>query len=153
MPASELSNYKNILVAVDLSVASNQVIEKAKALAASHQCSLKVIHIVEIPTYPVLEDIAVMGSPGLWDEELAQQLLKHSEDKLQSLCSHYLIEDFQVITGVASVDIVAYAENHNCDLIVIGSHGVSGIKRLLGSTTNAVINHAECDVLSIRVKG
>lgn len=44
------------------------------------------------------------------------------------------------------------AEENNVDLIVVGSHGRKGIKMLLGSTANAVLHHAGCDVLAVRLK-
>ena len=48
-------------------------------------------------------------------------------------------------------DIVRMAEEQQIDLIIIGSHGRHGIRRLLGSTANGVLHHATCDVLAVRL--
>lgn len=146
------SGYKNILVAVDFSVVSESVIQKAKQLALQSSSQLELIYIVELPTYPVLEDVAVMGMPGLWDEEAAKTLFNASLKKLQALAEKYDIQHSHVIEGVAEVEIIKHAESHNKDLIVLGSHGLSGLRSLLGSTTNSVINHAHCDVLAVRMQ-
>lgn len=144
--------YKRIAVAVDFSEHSQAAVQKAMFLAEQNNAEIELIHIVEIPVYPVLEDIAVMGLPGVWDDEVASQLLDNSNKKIATLAKQNGIEQCHVITGLADADIVDYADKNNVDLIVMGSHGVSGIKRLIGSTVNAVINHASCDVLAVRIK-
>lgn len=143
--------YKHILVAVDFSENSQKALEKAQAMATQCHADIELIHIVEIPIYPVLEDIAVMGMPGLWDEELAKTLMETSNQKLQKLANQFQITNFKVIEGIPSNDIVEYANQKQHDLIVMGRHGVSGIKLLTGSTTNSVINHAKCDVLAVKL--
>lgn len=57
-----------------------------------------------------------------------------------------------VIVGDVRSSIIEYAESLGCDLIVVGSHGRRGLARLLGSTANAVIHHAQCDVLAVRAE-
>ena len=54
--------------------------------------------------------------------------------------------------GTPGHDIVRVADENNVDLIIVGSHGRHGFKRLLGSTANAVLHHAHCDVLAVRLK-
>jgi len=43
-------------------------------------------------------------------------------------------------------------KKHNTDLVIVGSHGRHGVRLLLGSTANAVLHGAECDVLAVRVQ-
>jgi len=109
------------------------------------------IHLVEIPVYPVLEDIAVMGMPGLWDEEVSQGLIESSNKRLGKLAKTYGITGYETLSGLASADIVDYAARKQCDLIVMGAHGLKGFQHLIGSTTNSVINHAKCDVLAVHL--
>ncbi|WP_220460082.1 MULTISPECIES: universal stress protein [unclassified Colwellia] len=47
---------------------------------------------------------------------------------------------------------MAFAEHEHVDLIITGSHGVHGLQLLLGSTTNAILHGAICDVLAVRFK-
>jgi len=143
--------YNSILVAVDFSEHSQKAIAKAFKMSKICDAELRMVHFVEIPIYPVLEDAAVMGMPGLWDESVSQSLMQASTKKLSELATQFNIEKYESLSGIASVDIIEYACNHQCDLIVMGAHGLSGIQHLIGSTTNSVINHAKCDVLAVRV--
>lgn len=143
--------YRRILVAIDFSENSQPAINKAQELARVSGAELVLVHFVEIPVFPVLEDVAVLGLPGLWGDDDAQKLIQASSYKLSKLASQFDLSHFEVLAGIASRDIVSYANEKECDLIVMGSHGISGIKRLIGSTTNAVMNHASCDVLMVRI--
>ena len=53
--------------------------------------------------------------------------------------------------GMTKMEILTFIENHNIDLVVLGRHSRHGIERLLGSTANAVLNVAPCDVLAVQV--
>jgi universal stress protein A len=57
-----------------------------------------------------------------------------------------------VVQGNTRREILRVAEENGVDLIVLGSHGRQGIQLLLGSTANAVLHGAPCDVLAVRVK-
>lgn len=143
--------YKNLLVAVDFSENSHKAILKAKIMASRCGADIELIHVVEIPTYPILEDIAVMGMPGIWDEEIGKTLIEASDKKLRALAEQFKISKYLTIEGFASSDIVNHAQQRECDLIVVGAHGASGLKALIGSTANSVINHATCDVLAVKL--
>ena len=143
--------YKRILVAVDFSKNSEHAINKALQIAKPNDAKLYLVHFVEVPVYPVLEDIAVMGMPGIWDDNITKNLLDVSSKKLRKVAEQFNIKQYETKPGIADVDLVEYAKTKECDLIVMGAHGLSGIRRLIGSTTNAVINQAYCDVLAVRV--
>ncbi|QCU90179.1 universal stress protein [Thiomicrorhabdus sediminis] len=143
-------HYKKIVVAVDFTDLNRCVIAKGLALAKQYQAHLCLLHIVEVPSYPVLEDVAVMGMPGVWDEEMTKPLLDQAQAQLFSLANEFAIKHIELINGLAEEDIVQFAKREHFDLIVIGAHGLSAMSRLIGSTTNAVINHAHCDVLAVR---
>jgi nucleotide-binding universal stress UspA family protein len=57
----------------------------------------------------------------------------------------------KVLIGRPAEEVVSYAKSHNAALVIMTTHGYSGVKHvLLGSTTEAVLRHATCPVLSIR---
>lgn len=147
---NHVTDYQRILVAVDFSEQTEKTLARACLIANNQSAYIELVHVVEIPTYPVLEDVAIMGMPGVWDDEVAQSLFSASEQRLEKIAAQYQITKFKTLTGIASVDIAEYAKQHQFDLIVVGAHGLSGINRLIGSTTNAIINHAESDVLAVR---
>ena len=82
-----------------------------------------------------------------------QELIKLHTQHLAELAERAGLADIprEVLVGLAKTKVVTYAQEHDIDLIVMGSHGRHGIGRLLGSTTHAVLNNAGCDVLAVRM--
>lgn len=149
-----MHNYKTILVAIDFSQHSGQALQRAKQIAQIYDAELHVIHVTEIPTYPVLEDIAITGMPGIWDDELGDKLYNAAQDRLKSLVLKEGIEPTSclVLTGIPRVEVIAKAQQINADLIVIGRRGISGLQRLIGSTADAILHEAACDVLAVKIE-
>lgn len=149
-----MHNYKTILVAIDFSQHSGQALQRAKQMAQIYDAELSVIHVTEIPTYPVLEDIAITGMPGIWDDELGDKLYKAAQKRLEDLAKQEGIESSfcQVISGIPRVEVIAKAQQINADLIVIGRRGISGLQRLIGSTADAILHEADCDVLAVKIE-
>ena len=73
--------------------------------------------------------------------------------RLASFGSRYGIPEQRqlVLAGAAATEVRSKADEINADLIVIGSHGTSGWKLLLGSTANKVLHAAPCDIMTVRV--
>jgi len=149
--------YKHILVAVDLSNDSQLVCRKALDVAQNNQSSILLVHVAEFiyqmntsydPLfYPSLEELAV-------DEE---EILKVSKNKMNDLISSLDVADgielqSEVLAGIPKTEIIRLANEKSLDLIVCGSHGRSGFELLLGSTANAILHHAPCDVLAVRTR-
>lgn len=142
-----MSEYKTILVAVDLSEDAAPLADKAKRLAALHNAELHVIHAIEPLSFAYGGDIPIDFSSV--QEEIQQQ----SETQLQALCSRLGIPlpNLHIALGRPENEIHALAEKLKADLIVVGSHGRHGLALLLGSTANGVLHGAKCDVLALRV--
>jgi universal stress protein A len=143
--------YKQILVAIDFSPHSEQALARAKDVADAFSAEIRLLHVVEAPTYPVLEDVAVTGLPGMWDVEMTQALMKASDQRLKKMAKRYGISEQQcdTIVGIAKVDIVEHAQQVQADLIVMGRHGEGFLESLIGSVTDSVMHHAHCDVLTV----
>jgi len=110
--------------------------------------------VAETPTYPILEDVAVTGTPGIWDAELTQDILQAAQKRLVTLAEANGLKasQCQVVLGIPSVDIVSRAKEIGADLIVMGRHGLSFLEKLMGSTTDAVLHEAKCDVMTVYLK-
>lgn len=149
--------YKHILVAVDLGDDSALICRKALRIAQENQSSILLVHVTEFVYqmsttydplfYPSLEELAV-------DEE---EVLKISTKKMNELISNLDVPkgtplNSEVLAGIPKVEIIRLAEQTGSDLIVCGSHGRSGFELLLGSTANAILHHAPCDVLAVRTQ-
>jgi universal stress protein A len=88
------------------------------------------------------------------DIDMREALLESAKKQLTKLAAARSIPSNQqwVECGSPGHDLVRIADENQVDLIVVGSHGRHGIKMLLGSTANAVLHHAHCDVLAVRLK-
>lgn len=148
-----MHHYQTILAAVDFSAHSQQALARALQMSQLYHARLQVLHVVDIPTYPILEDVAVTGLPGVWDSELTTSMMQEAGEKLQALCDGFgiALDHAKLVQGIAADEIVAQAQALPADLIVMGKYGQQGWKRLLGSTTDSVIHHAKCDVLAIKL--
>ena len=137
-----------IVYPTDFSDVSLQSLDTARQLAEALDAELHFIYVVEEPhIYTALE----MGVIPLPSED---ELIKGASARFkQMLEAHSLPADSvtKVITGRSAKGIVAYAKKVGARMIVMTTHGYSGVEHiLLGSTTEAVIRSAECPVLSVR---
>lgn len=141
-------HYRTVLVAVDLSNESDRIISRAIALADNDLQRIYLVHVVEpvAAAYPI--DAYAINMTQLQEE--ATSIAAH---RLSSFGEKYGIAADQhlILTGAAATEIRNKAEELNADLIVIGSHGTSGWKLLLGSTANKVLHGANCDIMTVRV--
>jgi len=142
-----MANYQRILTAIDLSDEAIPVLQRAAAMARQHQAELHLLHVVEPLSLAYGGDIP-MDFSGI-QEELQQQ----AENSLKRYADQYGIQtdNCHLLTGRPDAHIHQLSEELDCDLIVVGSHGRKGLALLLGSTANAVLHGAKCDVLSVRV--
>lgn len=142
-----MSQYKKILVAIDLSDDSTSVVQRGQAIAANNQAELHLIHVIEPLSFAYGGDIP-MDFSGIQDE-IHQQASQQMERFAQS---HDIDGEHQrILLGKPEVEIHTTAKELGADLIVIGSHGRYGLALLMGSTANGVLHGATCDVLAVRV--
>ncbi|MDH5425941.1 MAG: universal stress protein [Gammaproteobacteria bacterium] len=142
-----MNGYRHLLVAVDFTASIANVIERAQKIAGAEGAKLSLVHVVEPAPVDFLDQTILV------DINLDKLLKKTASQQLHSLAEKYGIDDFNCHLEVGSVksEIFQLAENLSVDLIVVGSHGRHGLGLLLGSTANAVLHGAGCDVLAVRV--
>lgn len=140
--------YDKILVAVDLSDDSMKVIETAVRMASSGVEKLHLVHAVEPVAAAYSMDIYAVNI-----NELQQEASNLAEQRLQAIGKEVGIAEsnLHTVMGAPAPEIRALACELNADAIVIGSHGHSGWKILLGSTAIKVLHGAACDVLTVHV--
>lgn len=143
-----MSTYTHLLVAVDFSKSTDSIVRKALALARANAARTSLVHVVEFAHVDLSNELVM-------PQELAldQELLELAEGRLQALADKHGLSADQLFVrqGSTKREILSLAEQEAVDLIVIGSHGRSGLQLLLGSTANAVLHGALCDVLAVRV--
>ena len=143
--------YQHVLFAADFSDEALKVGERAKDIARRYGARLSMIHVVEDVNISLgggYELLPVL--PELPDETL----LRESRAALGELASKLELQDAElwVVDAPSTKEgILGAAQDHGLDLIVVGSHGRHGLALLLGSTANAVLHGAPCDVLAVRI--
>ena len=146
-----MNHYQHVLFAADLSREALQVGSRAKAIAQLSGARLSIIHVVE--------QAAISGGYELLPiipELPPETLLEKARDALEQLVEALGVQETkpEVITAVSTKEgILQTAAQRQVDLIVVGSHGRHGLALLLGSTANAVLHGAPCDVLAVRIRG
>lgn len=146
--------YKKILVATDGSALSYKATTDAIALAASLNAALVVLKVV--PCYPqsyfeggvVLEAAEVERVETQWEAD-GQAIVNTVKQAAES--QGVSAEAVTLKSDVVSDAIIEAAKQHECDLVVMASHGRKGVKRLLlGSETQQVLTHCHVPVLVLR---
>jgi universal stress protein A len=147
-------NFRSILVSVDFSEHSERIVVYAAKLAACFGCSVILLHVISLQDYPVNQYPLEYTVP---DRYVSQYEFAESEVKngLKSFEGHFVSRGLHVETetrvGSPFEEILAAAEHSAADLIVIGTHGRTGLGRLLlGSTAERVIARSHCPVLVVR---
>ncbi|HCB15083.1 MAG TPA: universal stress protein [Gammaproteobacteria bacterium] len=144
-------NYQHVLCAVDFSDESLEVGKRARDIAQKYGARLSLIHIVEDVNISLgggYELLPVL--PDLPDEALLQE----AQTALEKLAQQLEVKDIRlwVVNAISTKEgILGAVQAHHADLIVVGSHGRHGLSLLLGSTANAVLHGAPCDVLAVRI--
>lgn len=139
--------YRRILVALELNEASDKNVLARACELAGKDTDIVLLHAVEqMSSYGAAYGI----SAGI---DVEQVLVDESKKSLAKLAAKFDISsDHQCVrVGPAKFLILEEAKEKRCDLIVVGSHGRHGVQLLLGSTANAVLHGATCDVLAVRV--
>ena len=136
--------YKNIVLAYDGSKFSNKALQEAIRMAKSSGGSLLILSVVDIT------DEFESEAPGLTDK-MTEKLLKLAQKALGKAVAAKVKAKVEVHVGDAYEMIVEIARKKKADIIVMGSHGRTGLTRLLmGSVTSRVIGHATCSVLVVK---
>jgi nucleotide-binding universal stress UspA family protein len=136
-----------ILVGLDASPRAQAVIEAAAALAKKTGKKLVLFRAVGVP-HEVPVEAYTMTPASL--AELLEREAKGYLDKVAARVAPELVAETVVHIGTPWQGICAAADHYQADLIVIGSHGYSGLDRLIGTTAGKVVNHATQSVLVVR---
>lgn len=139
--------YKQILIAVDLAGEAKVVLQKGKQLADEFGARYHAVYCINHPVTPFGE-LSIPG-PMLNLIQLKHEIFAHFRQ---------VAEEAGLDIGCISIEIghpvdaiLLKAETDKSDLIIIGSHGMHGVRVLMGSTATGVLHHAKCDVLAVRM--
>jgi nucleotide-binding universal stress UspA family protein len=146
---------KKILVPIDFSDYSKSALKYAINFAKKFNAELYLIYVVEPIIYPPDFSMGQIAIPTLdlgMDKRAFEELNKLAEKEIPK----ELIANTIVKTGKPFIEIIESAEEENIDLIIIATHGHTGMEHILfGSTAEKVVRKAPCPVLTLRepIKG
>jgi nucleotide-binding universal stress UspA family protein len=151
-PIQQPMQIRTILLPTDFSECGNYALSYAASLARTFKASIICINVIE----PIVPTVGYSGmTEPLPIADITEQLEDSAERELPKLaecdeCSGIDVEEL-VVHGEAASEIVRVAKERDVDLIVIASHGRTGLGRILfGSTAESVVRHASCPVLVVK---
>ena len=140
---------KSILVPIDFSASSKKALDYAVTFARQFKAKLTLLHVVEPIATP---DFAASFPLAMEDDKLMAATMKELEAVVKAArIPRGAVEKILVRFGRSFHEIAGAARTRKVDLIIISTHGYTGLKHaLLGSTTERVVRHAPCPVLVVR---
>jgi len=145
------ADWKRICCPIDFSDASRAAMEIAADLARRFGAELVLLHAYPIPGY-TFPDGSVVASPKMM-QELADQAQRHLEEwraEAERLSGNPRVLAEKAI-GEPAAEIVSFARGRGVDLLVLGTHGRTGLEHaLMGSIAERVVRRAHCPVLTVR---
>jgi universal stress protein A len=139
-----------IVFPTDFSEVSVSALPWAMKMADTLDATIHCLYIVEEPQIYSTLDMGAVAIPT------TGELVTSAESRMDAFAREQLANsphgtEAKVVVGHAATEIVNYANDVKAELIVMTTHGYSGMKHvLLGSTTEDVLRHASCPVLSVR---
>jgi nucleotide-binding universal stress UspA family protein len=145
-----MANPGVIIFPTDLSEPSRGALRWAKRMASITDAELHCLYVVEEPHIYATLDLGPLPIPT------TDELSGSAQAQMNALIDEHLqgfsqTTKAKVVVGRPADEILEYANSVDAEMIVMATHGYSGVKHLaLGSTTEAVVRQAKCPVLSIR---
>ena len=144
--------FSRILVPTDFSPPSDAALEYARILAAKFGSSLRILHVIDDPT--ASSDFVADGfAPST--EDIRTTMLEQARTRLEGLTNQVDRTRYHAhadaVMGMPAPTIIDYAAATHASLIVMGTHGRTGLAHLLmGSVAEQVVRTAPCPVLTVR---
>jgi universal stress protein A len=142
-----MADYKKILVLLDLTDASEQIVMAGRDMAAHSNAAMVILHVVEfVPAEP-------MGETLMPTVQIEEDLEQRAGSKLSELSARLGLSRVttRVEAGNKKTEILRVAKEEAVDLIVLGSRVRHGLGFLVNFTEDTVLHAAHCDVLAIRL--
>ena len=140
--------FQRILCATDFSDTAEAAWEAARELARTHRAEIVLVHVfTEFPVYP---EVAGPEVARVWQEQRAW-VERALADRVATAAAGELSARWVLKTGAAAESIIEAATQTHADLVVVGTHGLTGLTRLfIGSVAERVVRLAPCAVLTVK---
>lgn len=147
-----MKDFSTILVAVDFSDSSDNAFQLALSMANRFGAHLVILHVINEPI-----DLRGFYVPHISYEKLEEEIAEGAEKMMESFCRQHISDfsDFEsmIVPGMPHEQILTQAEEKGADLIVLGTHGRTGLDHVLfGSTAEKVVRKSKFPVLTVRLE-
>lgn len=145
--------FKNIAFCTDFSTHADEAFTVAKDLAWHYGATLHIVHVmVNFSVSPPLHSTYM---PIEYDPKFVEEVTEAASEAIRSRYVTAIKEkqpyEVHLLSGYSSTEIIRLAKENAFDLIVMGSHGLTGLAHVLfGSTADRVVRRAPCSVLTVR---
>ncbi len=149
------SLFKDIAFCTDFSNHADEAFTVAKDLAWHYGATLHIVHVMV--NFSVSPPLHTTYMPIEYDPKFVEEVTVAATEAIQSRYIANLKEkqphQVHLLSGYSSTEILRLAKEVPLDLIVMGSHGLTGLAHVLfGSTADRVVRRAPCSVLTVRPK-
>jgi nucleotide-binding universal stress UspA family protein len=142
--------FRKILVPTDFSDHASEALELAVDVAKRYEAIIHLLHVVQVPAYTLPDGVVVAGADVMLTlSEASAKGLAAAKAEAERLGAGRVT--VQSTIGVPFTDIIRVARDEKADLIVMGTHGRTGLAHaLLGSVAEKLVRKAPCAVLTVR---
>lgn len=146
-----MKSFTKILTAIDFSENSECAFDYALTLATQFNAELMLVHVINEPV-----DLRGFYVPHISFEQLEKEIEEGAVKMMETFCQERLgtFANYKtaIVTGIPYDEITAAAVKMDASLIVLGTHGRTGLDHILfGSTAERVVRTAHCPVLTVRL--
>ncbi|MDY7033663.1 MAG: universal stress protein [Thermodesulfobacteriota bacterium] len=148
---------KNILIPVDFSAFSKYALKYGAVLARLFDARILILHVISQEWLDEMKAVQYFGGAIDSPEELLARKKSYVAEMIEKMIKEEIdetsLEDKLIVVGVPADEIIRLAEEREIDLIIVGTHGRSGLSKVfLGSVAQRVARRAPCSVLCVREK-
>ncbi len=149
-PPSASLPIRHILVPIDFSGYSKNALRYAVPMAEQYNATLHLVYVIEPTIYPADLGFGQVVMPGV-EEELRSKSKAQLENLIVEEIGSRVKAEAVVRTGKPHQEILREAEEKDIDLIIVATHGHTGVEQILfGSTAMRIVRLARCPVLTVR---
>ena len=146
-----MKDFKTVLYATDFSESSDYAFEYALSLAKRFGSRLILVHVINEPV-----DLRGFYVPHISFDKLEEEIKEGAKKMMEKFCHKHLTDfgnyETFILPGIPYDEIIKKAEEENADLIVMGTHGRTGLDHVLfGSTAEKVVRKSPIPVMTIRI--
>lgn len=146
-----MNSLDTILVAIDFSDSSDKAFRTALFMAQKFSAKLVLVHVVNEPI-----DLRGFYVPHISFDKLEEEITAGAEKMMEQFCRNHFngFDNYEslIVPGIPYQEIITVAKNNQADVIVLGTHGRTGLDHVLfGSTAEKVVRKSLLPVLTVRL--